>query len=374
MRRSAGTGSCFRPVYGPKGAPRRGRLYWISYTLPGGRKKKEPAHTANRQEAETLLRRRLGAVDRGELLAVGNCTWENLHDIVVNDYKANGRRSLKRLEQSLAHLDDAFKGCQADAITADRVTGYVARRLEAGAARATVNRELAALKRALRLAARAGRISAVPFISLLREANARRGFFEPEAFAAVVAHLPAPEALVVEVAYVTGWRVASEILTRQWRHVDLKAGWIRLDPGETKSGDGRQFPLTPRLQQLLEAQRAATQALERETNQVIPWVFHRDGKQIRYFRRSWISACIAAGLGHEVRTTEGKLVKKVAGAIPHDFRRTAVRNLERAGVSRSAAMAMVGHKTQSIYGRYAICAESDLKEAAVKLDRLRSAR
>jgi integrase len=75
-----------------------------------------------------------------------------------------------------------------------------------------------------------------------------------------------------------------------------------------------------------------------------------------------------------VRTTKGKLVSKVATAIPHDFRRTAVRNLERAGVSRSAAMAMVGHKTQAIYFRYAICSEQDLKEAAGKLDRLRKAR
>ena len=53
--------------------------------------------------------------------------------------------------------------------------------------------------------------------------------------------------------------------------------------------------------------------------------------------------------------------------IPHDFRRTAVRNLERAGVSRSVAMKMVGHKTEAIYRRYAIVSESDLREAARKL-------
>ena len=55
------------------------------------------------------------------------------------------------------------------------------------------------------------------------------------------------------------------------------------------------------------------------------------------------------------------------GRIPHDFRRTAVRNLERAGVPRSAAMAMVGHKTESIYRRYAIMDEAMLKEGAAKL-------
>src|SRR5215510_5797037 len=56
--------------------------------------------------------------------------------------------------------------------------------------------------------------------------------------------------------YITGWRVKSEILTRQRSHLDLDAGWIRLEPGETKNGKGRMFPLTPRLRAVLEAQLA----------------------------------------------------------------------------------------------------------------------
>ena len=82
-------------------------------------------------------------------------------------------------------------------------------------------------------------------------------------------------------------------------------------------------------------------------------VFHRDGERIRDFRRAWLSACQAAS---------------VPGRILHDFRRTAVRNFERAGVSRSAAMAMVGHKTESIYRRYAIVDAGVLRDAAVKID------
>jgi integrase len=60
-------------------------------------------------------------------------------------------------------------------------------------------------------------------------------------------------------------------------------------------------------------------------------------------------------------------VPGVPDRIPHDFRRTAVRNLERAGVSRSVAMKMTGHKTEAIYRRYAIVSEQDLHEAARKL-------
>jgi integrase len=68
---------------------------------------------------------------------------------------------------------------------------------------------------------------------------------------------------------------------------------------------------------------------------------------------TWKAACKAAG---------------VPGRILHDFRRTAVRNLERAGVPRSAAMAMVGHKTEAIYRRYAIVDAGALRDAAAKID------
>jgi integrase len=158
-----------------------------------------------------------------------------------------------------------------------------------------------------------------------------------------------------EVTYITGWRIRSELLTRQWMHVDFEAGWLPLEPGETKNREGRMFPLLPTLRAVLERQRAHTRASERATGQVTPWVFHRDGRPIRYFRRAWLSACKAAGVPHR---------------IPHDFRRTAVRNLERAGVTRSAAMKMVGHKTEAIYRRYAIADESMLREGAVKLEAL----
>jgi integrase len=114
------------------------------------------------------------------------------------------------------------------------------------------------------------------------------------------------------------------------------------------------FPLTPTLRLVLERRREHTMAVERAQSRIIPWVFHRDGKPIRDFNTAWRSACKRAGC---------------PGRIPHDFRRTAVRNLERAGVSRSAAMAMVGHKTESIYRRYAIVDAGALRDAAAKIDR-----
>lgn len=172
----------------------------------------------------------------------------------------------------------------------------------------------------------------------------RKGFFELQDYRAVLNQLPEHLQPVVTTAYVTGWRVASELLTRQWKHVDLNAGWLRLDPGETKNGEGRNFPLTPELRAVLEAQREGVLQIERSTGQIILWVFVHPygegraaaGSPIKDFRGAWVKACRQAG---------------VPGRLLHDFRRTAVRNLERAGVARSAAMKMVGHRTEAIYRR-----------------------
>jgi integrase len=100
--------------------------------------------------------------------------------------------------------------------------------------------------------------------------NARKGFFEASEFEAVLADLPEALKPVAQVAYVTGWRIRSELLTRQWSHVDFQAGWIRLEPGETKNREGRMFPLTPTLRAVLERQRAHTRAIERDKDRVIP--------------------------------------------------------------------------------------------------------
>lgn len=100
---------------------------------------------------------------------------------------------------------------------------------------------------------------------------------------------------------------------------------------------------------------ANPEAFERKNGRINPWVFHRDGRPIKCFRGAWQTACRKSGL-------EDRLV--------HDLRRTAVRNLERAGVSRSVAMKLTGHKTEAVYRRYAIVSESDLGDGVKKLESL----
>ena len=131
------------------------------------------------------------------------------------------------------------------------------------------------------------------------------------------------------------------------------AGEVRLDPGKTKNGEGRTFPMTRDLRELLDDQRAITENLQRRRKVVCPRVFHRAGQPIKSFRVAFRTACKDAGCPSRVL---------------HDFRRTAVRNLVRAGIPERVAMQMTGHKTRSVFERYNIVSAGDLREAAKRLD------
>jgi integrase len=99
-------------------------------------------------------------------------------------------------------------------------------------------------------------------------------------------------------------------------------------------------------------------ALSRRLGRIVTWLFpHLTGRTLAGTRRQsfgkrWKTACEAAG---------------VPGRIVHDFRRTAVRNMERAGVPRSVATKITGHRTESVYRRYAIVSDADLRDAAARL-------
>ena len=216
------------------------------------------------------------------------------------------------------------------------------------------------------LAVQTGKLHHKPHIPMLQEDNVRIGFFEPEQYRAVLAHLPEGMQPVVTFAYVTGWRINSEVLPLQWRQVDLRVGEVRLDPGTTKNREGRVFYLTPELLQLLKQQRATADEIQRERNMIVQHVFfHRQltkagalgelaGRRISDcgFYQAWRRAREAAGC---------------PGSIPHDFRRTAIRNMVRAGIPERVAMKMSGHKTRSVFDRYNVVSDGDLRDAARRL-------
>lgn len=347
----------------------RGVIWWIRYKIDG-KTYEESSGSRDRRKAEKRLATREAELGRGIFVApnLKNTTVEELADMLRDDYRINGRRSLRRVETSLDHLLDFFGPARVTTVTSDRIAKYVGARQEAKAAAATIRNELAALKRMFTLGLRAGKVSQRPHIPALQVSNARQGFFEEDDFRAALRELPAAVKPVVEFAYLTGWRIPSEVLRLTWAQVDFEAGIVRLEPRTTKNDEGRAFPFDalPALKRLLEKQRTRTKALERASGRIIPHVFHRDGAPIRYFRRAWLSALDRAA--HRERGGVREVVRpELLGRIPHDLRRTAVRNLVRAGVPERVAMQLTGHKTRSVFDRYNIVNERDLRDGVARL-------
>ena len=357
----------------------RGRIWWIYYKHPDGRRIAESTHTERRAVAEGLLRKRVGARENN-LAVIKNAEQLTVHDaakMVLNDCTANGRRSNQLTRRLDKHLLPFFGGRRLIGITTADVTAFVAHRQAQGivairgphkgkrisdVSNAEINRELQVLKRMFSLAIDSGRIATKPKIMMLEESAPRSGFFEPEQLASVLKHLPAEIRPVIEFAATTGWRITSEVLPLEWRRVDFQAGEVRLDPGMTKNGKGRTFPMTADLRALLETQQAAHAALKK-AGHLTPYVFWRmvakgrggekKPRAITAFSGAWKAACRTAGC---------------PGRIPHDLRRTAVRSFVRAGLSEHVAMKLSGHLTPSVFRRYDIVSDRDLRDAMRTLD------
>ncbi len=263
----------------------------------------------------------------------------------LQDYQLQRYRSLTTARARVEHLRGVFGGQRAETIRADAVREYQLSRRKDGAETATINRETSALSRMFQLAIRRGLLERMPlFPKRLAENPPREGFFEHDEYLSVRTHLPRSFQDVLDFAYYSGWRRA-EILELTWDEVDLKGGVIRLTPRRSKTRIGRVLPISPPLQQVLDRRRRRRQGQD-------PRVFRRDGVSVRDWRSALRDACRKAKVPHR---------------LLHDCRRTAARNLIRAGVPERVAMLLTGHKTRAVFDRYNIVNEQELLTAGERL-------
>lgn len=356
--RSYGVGRVYRRAR----KRRDGKVYeeqeWTLSFCVDGRERREPSGTKDYRKACKLLHERVTSAEDGAQSDL-KLTFDKVMAGLEDDYELQEMDSALYVLRKcrLPHLKAFFGNQLARKVDDQALLRYQVTRKKEGAAAGTINRELSALHRAYVLAKRARRVAYAPAFQRLRENNARQGFFEWERVLEIQKHLPRFLHVFLEALYITGWR-KTELLTRKWSDVDFGADALTLWIGQGKDRKtGRTFPLIKPLREALQRQRAYVTELNEALGLEIEWVFPQpNGKPIKSMKDAWTSAVSAA---------------KTTGYV-HDFRRTAVRNLELAGVPRKAAMAMVGHKTESIYNRYSIADQRMLEVGAEKLTKFLS--
>lgn len=275
-------------------------------------------------------------------------------------------------QNSWVKLRRYFGAWRAVEVSAEAVDKYISKRQESGSAPATINRSTQLLAQAFKLAVERKHLSTAPSIRHLSErGNARQGFFGDTDFHALRDKLPEYLRDFVQFGYLTGWR-KGEIASLRWS--DVEGDLVRLRGENSKNGEARTVTLSGDLADLIE-RRKAQRKVETKTGVLLcEYVFHRNGEPVGDFRKAWATACVAGGLGKFVCDRCNQVVEghncetcnreaQYVGRIFHDFRRTTVRNMVRAGVPERVAMTISGHKTRSIFDRYNIVNEADLREA-----------
>jgi integrase len=333
-------------VYTRKGS----QHLWIVYSWRG-KVFRESAKTDNPRKAAKLRQGRLVRFEAGVFAGPqqSRATVADVLDAYVKNRQLAGKIGFKNINKRAGRLKAALGFMRAEDVTLAVLERWAAECLANGYARGTVKSDLGYLHSAFNITRRQGLIACRPDFPLIQVDNARTGFFERHQYEGVAAALaqrrpnyPHGQVLaeVATFAYLSGWRIG-EIFTLTWAEVDRQRGQIVLpSTSSTKRRRDRGLPLVGELADLIERRWQARVV----GASLCPWVFHRGGRQIRDWRQAWKKACEAAG---------------VAGKIPHDFRRTAVRNMENAGVSRKVAKSITGHVTDSVYERYHIVTTDD---------------
>lgn len=321
-------------------------VWWLKYYVRG-KVHFESSRTSSKRDAQRLLRDRLSARESGRLIGQPDTvTFADLRRGIEQHYDRQGNRSKDRAALALDHLEKFFlQDALALDITPARVADYIDARLAArpAAARATVRYEIMILTLGFTVAVKAGLLALRPIFTAPIVRNARSGFFSEADIAALLIELPDYLRPVANFGRLTGWR-KDEVVGLTWGHIDWEAETIRLRADETKGKVGRVFPfgLAPALRELLRAEWAQRRG---------PFVFQDHGNPIKTFYKAWKSACKRAGL-------EGRLF--------HDLRRTAARELRKAGLTEGEIMKLCGWKTRSMFDRYNIIDEQDLAAAVAK--------
>jgi integrase len=326
----------------------RGSIWWVQVYVDG-KPILQSSKSSRKSDAVKLRNQLLAKKERGEISGGSPdkvLVSELLDDVLKSDIKESTRYIWgKVIEKSIRPFFGEFK---ARRVSTDHMERYREKRKDEGRSDATVNRELSILRTAFHNARKRTppKVAIVPYFPMVQETTVRKGFLTDRQYATLRDALPQELKALFVTAYITGIR-RGELLATRWPQVDFEARTITLDRGETKNQDARSVPIIAGdMENLLRTAKAAVPESE--------WVFSRNGAPIKDFRWAWDKACKTAG---------------VPDLNFHDLRRTAVRNMRRAGIPQVIRMKISGHKTDSMERRYNIVDAEDLANARELLER-----
>ncbi len=365
--------------------------FWHMQYYLRGKRFRESTKERSQEKALKVLRRRLkevGADQIGAKKFVGprgeRVTVSEILDALVTDLEVREKLS-PQAKSKLAPVREVLGRMPAMQVDDDLIRSYIRVRLLGASnvaaekskgiqyqialalirakrlrpvSNATVNREMGYLSQAYNLKTKM--VGQSPTIPKLDE-RIREGFYERAEFELILQHLPEDLRDFARWGYLTGWR-KGEISSLRWNELNMETRQLRLRAQFSKNGESRIVPLMGELWEIIQ-RRWEARCFKGESGEIImsPLVFFRlkgrgvpeSGAAVKEFRKTWKVACDAA---------------EKPDALFHDFRRTAVRNMIRAGVDRKVAMMISGHKTESVFNRYNITDERDLEEAIRKTD------
>lgn len=335
---------------------RRGSKKYMMAVVVGGRQICKSTHTSNKRLAEKMLARWETEVFEGrfQLIKTTGPTFEEWAAQFLQTKPNLKTRS--RYASSVNNMKPRFGKLRLPQITADRIEDFKEERLAAGVGPATVNRDLAVLRRMLRIAERKRFIARSPFaeVELLEERSIRRKphiatYDEEERILAVAdPHIRALAALILE----TGLRSNREALVLKWDDIDFQTDTIRVRESKTAAGV-RNVPLSARCKAELLLWR------NRVGPKFSPYVFpnvRNPDRHLTQIRRSWVKALKLAGIPY---------------FWLYNLRHTFASRLSAAGVSDLFVAQMMGHSSPSIVHTYAKAIDEYRRDAIRKMESLR---
>jgi integrase len=350
-KRERGTGGLFKI---------KGSNNYYAQIYRDGRPCRITTKTDVKQEAQAFLRNLLTDADAGKAFVgdMQKITYGDLRAALIQNYTERGNKSLlvhadgTEFINGLAPLDEFYgykseeePGVSLTKINTDSAREFATKRLAEGVTNSTVNNSLKLIRRMLHIAHEDGKIQVIAKIRFYKANGARKGFLPQDKFAELIGHLPLHLRPLITFLYWCGVRLG-EAQQIDWKQVDLDQALVRLEDEQTKSGEARTVPLPDVLVAMLKQVDPKTGPVFDSTN----------------LRKAWCKACDAVGLG-KLEPIDKQNNRRYTGLIVHDLRRSAIRNLMKAGTSENVAMRISGHKTRAVFDRYHIVDTVDVVAA-----------